>query len=173
MRILQCISDHGRSSRPRSTLLQQQMQVRRLPPAMANLVPADLLEREVEAVYRANCPKCNLPRPVDLHKFHEVLSFVVLTRWTTKQQLSCFSCARKRQVGAIALSLVAGWWGFPFGLILTPVQVTRNIIEMCSQRPTSQPSANLRRVIRVIQVNIGRRMSRNQQVRSVPPPSPV
>jgi hypothetical protein len=126
---------------------------------MSKLVPAEKLEREVETVYRGNCPKCNLPGPVDIHKYYEVLSFVVLTRWTTKQQVSCQSCGRKRQLGAIALSFVGGWWGFPFGLILTPVQITRNIIAMCSRQPDSQPSVNLRKLI---QLHLGEQIARGQ-----------
>src|SRR5882672_2364190 len=56
---------------------------------MSRLVAEEMLEREVEAIHRGNCPKCNLPGPVDMHKYYEVLSLIVLTRWTTKQQLSC------------------------------------------------------------------------------------
>jgi hypothetical protein len=137
---------------------------------MSRLVPAETLEREVETIYRGNCPKCNLPGPVDIHKYYEVLSFLVMTRWTTKQQLSCHSCGRKRQLGAIALCFVGGWWGFPFGLVLTPVQITRNIIAMCSQPPASQPSASLRQLI---QVNLGQRIARNQPLTGAPPPLPA
>jgi hypothetical protein len=134
---------------------------------MSQLVPAETLEREVEAVYRSNCPKCNLPGPVDVHKYHEVLSFVVMIRWTTKQQISCHSCGRKRQLGAIALSFFGGWWGFPFGLILTPIQITRNIIAMCAQASDSQPSPTLRKLI---QVHLGEQVARNQQLKSAAPP---
>ncbi len=55
---------------------------------------------------------------------------MVLTSWSSKPKLSCKSCATKRQLGAMAFSSVAGWWGLPWGLVMTPVQIIRNIVEM-------------------------------------------
>src|SRR5579859_6096779 len=80
-------------------------------------IPEDILQEHLNTVWQGPCPKCQGPGPVDVHKYHEVWSVLVLTRWTSKQQLSCRSCAIKRQFGGIGFSLVAGWWGFPFGLI--------------------------------------------------------
>ena len=127
---------------------------------MSKLVPVETLDGEVEAIYRGNCPNCHLRGPVDIHKYYEVLSFVAVTRWTTKQQISCHSCGRKRQLGAIALSFVGGWWGFPFGLVLTPIQITRNIIAMCSPSHASSPSVNLRNLI---QLTLGEQIARSQR----------
>ena len=117
--------------------------------SLASLVPADVLERQVEEIYRGNCPKCRGLGPVDVHKFHEVWSLLLVTRWTSSQQISCRSCATKRQLGALAFSLFCGWWGFPWGLVLTPVQIGRNIVEMCGGQGSSGPSANLRKVMQV------------------------
>ena len=89
-------------------------------------IPQDVIDRQVEEVWRGNCPKCRGLGPIDVHKIHEVWSALVLTRWSTKVQVSCRSCAVKRQLGATVSSLLLGWWGFPWGLILTPVQITRN-----------------------------------------------
>ena len=89
-------------------------------------VSADMLDRKVEEVWRGNCPKCRSLGPVDVHKIHEVWSALVLTRWTTRAQVSCRPCAVKRQLGGVAFSLVFGWWGFPFGLIWTPMTLVKN-----------------------------------------------
>jgi hypothetical protein len=112
-------------------------------------VPPDVLDRKVEEVWRGNCPKCRGLGPIDVHKVYEVWSAFVLTRWTTKAQISCHSCAIKRQLGGAAFSLVFGWWGFPWGLVLTPVQITRNIIGMSRGPDHSKPSDNLRKTILV------------------------
>ena len=112
-------------------------------------VPADVLERKVEEVWRGNCPKCRGLGPIDVHKVHQVWSALILTRWTTTAQVSCHSCAVKRQFGGVAFSLVFGWWGFPWGLILTPIQITRNVIGMVKGPDRSKPSANLRRTVLV------------------------
>lgn len=133
-------------------------------------VPADVLDRQVEEVWRGNCPKCRSLGPVDLHHVHEVWSILVLTRWTTKAQVSCRSCAVKRQLGGTAFSFFFGWWGFPWGLILTPVQITRNIIGMCGGPDSSRPSDDLKRMVLV---NLGLKMAAQQKAAAkTPPPLP-
>src|SRR5579872_1834845 len=92
---------------------------------LSNDVPPDVVDRHVEEVFRGNCPKCNGTGPIDVHKVHRVWSAVVVTRWTTASQLSCRSCATKSQIGGVLFSALLGWWGFPWGLIMTPVQLTR------------------------------------------------
>lgn len=133
-------------------------------------IPAADLERKVEETWRGNCPKCGGLGPVDVHRFHQVYSMLVLTRWTTNQQISCRSCATKRQLGALFVSLFFGWWGIPWGLILTPVQVTRNIVGMTSGPDSSQPSADLRKLI---QVHLGSQLLAASQARSTTAPPPL
>jgi hypothetical protein len=48
---------------------------------------------------------------------------------------------------AIAYSGLLGWWGVPFGLIITPYQLTRNIAGML--RRADRPSPDFIRVMRV------------------------
>ena len=131
-------------------------------------VPNDVLERKLEEVWRDNCPKCRGLGPVDVHKVHEVWSALVITRWTTKVQISCRSCGIKRQLGGVFFSLLFGWWGFPWGLILTPVQITRNLIGMSRGPDHSRPSASLRKLVLV---NLGAQMLANQKVAASQPPA--
>ena len=138
--------------------------------SLSKSVPADLLERQVEEVWRGNCPKCRQLGPIDVHKVHEVWSVILLTRWTTKAQVSCRSCATKRQLGGLAFSLAFGWWGFPWGLILTPVQITRNIIGMSRGPDSSRASEDLRKMVLI---NLGQQMINSQKSKnSQPPPLP-
>ena len=131
-------------------------------------VAADVLDRKVEEVWRGNCPKCRGLGPVDVHKIYEVWSVLVLTRWTTKLQVSCHSCAAKRQLGGAAFSLLFGWWGFPWGLILTPVQITRNVMGMSRGPDSSRASDSLRRLVLV---NLGTQMMASQKASAGQPPS--
>jgi hypothetical protein len=85
-------------------------------------------------------PRCSGGGPVDVHTTHEVWSAVVLTSWKSIPALSCKSCGVKRQIGALAFSGFLGWWGFPFGLILTPIQVVRNLVGMLGGPRRDQPS---------------------------------
>jgi DNA-directed RNA polymerase subunit RPC12/RpoP len=130
-------------------------------------VPPDVLEKQIEEVWRGNCPKCRGLGPVDVHKSYQIWSALVLTRWTSNQQLSCRSCGTKRQTSALFFSLFCGWWGFPWGLILTPVQVTRNIVQMTKGPDSSTPSADLRKLV---QVNIGSQILAKQQKTSAAAP---
>ena len=52
----------------------------------AQKVPPDVIDRQVEEIYRGNCPKCRGLGPIDVHKVHQVWSALVLTRWTTTSQ---------------------------------------------------------------------------------------
>lgn len=132
-------------------------------------IPTDVLERKIEEVWRGNCPKCKGLGPVDVHKVHEVWSILVLTRWTTKTQVSCHSCAIKRQLGGVAFSFFFGWWGFPWGLVLTPVQITRNIMGMSRGPDSAQPSDGLRKLVLV---NLGANMLASQKA-ATPLPAPI
>jgi hypothetical protein len=134
--------------------------------SVAKNVPPDLLERKVEEVWRGNCPKCRGLGPIDVHKVHEVWSALVLTRWTTKAQVSCHSCAIKRQLGGVVFSLVFGWWGFPWGLILTPVQITRNLIGMGCGPDPSRASDALRKFVLV---SLGTQMLASQKAAATQP----
>lgn len=133
--------------------------------SLSQNIPEADIDRKVEEVWRGNCPKCGGHGPVDVHKFHQVYSMLVLTRWTSNQQLSCRSCGIKRQAGATLISLVFGWWGFPWGLGLTPVQITRNIVGMVSGPDSSRPSAELRRVV---QIHIGSQILAANQQNKIP-----
>ena len=132
-------------------------------------VPAAVLERQIEEVWRGHCLKCQQPGPIDVHKFHEVWSALILTRWTTQAQVSCHACGVKRQLGGAAFSLCFGWWGFPWGLILTPVQITRNVVGMCRGPKSDRPSDELRKQVLV---NLGAQMIARQASAKQPPPLP-
>ena len=135
--------------------------------SVSQTVPPDVLEKKIEEVWRGNCPKCGSVGAIDVHKFYQVWSALVLTRWTTNSQVSCRSCATKRQAGALLFSLFFGWWGFPWGLILTPVQVTRNIVNMASGPDAAAPSADLRKLV---QVHIGSQILAGKQRNTQAPP---
>jgi len=44
---------------------------------------------------------------------------------------------------------VLGWWGFPWGLILTPIQVGRNLVGVARPPEASKPSPQLEKVLRI------------------------
>jgi len=104
-------------------------------------------EREAEEVFRSRCPMCAGQGPVDIHRVYYVYSALVVTRWKTTSQVSCRSCAIKRQLGAAVLCTLFGWWGFPWGLFVTPVQIARNITGMWHDPRV--PSMELRQFVQL------------------------
>lgn len=116
---------------------------------LAQQVPPEVVDRQVEEVFHSNCPQCGGVGPVDVYKVHRVWSALVLTRWTTTTRICCRSCATKSQSGGAVFSLIFGWWGFPWGLVLTPVQIIRNILGIWCRADSSRPSEDLRRVVLV------------------------
>ena len=136
--------------------------------SLAQQIPPQVVDQQVEQVFRGNCPKCGGLGPIDVHKVHSVWSALVLTRWSTRAKVSCRSCATKTQLGGVLSSAALGWWGFPWGLVLTPIQITRNVIEICSRSGEGQPSAALRRLVLA---QLGAQAARPK--RQTPPPIPA
>lgn len=106
-------------------------------------VPDDAVAELVRQIHSGPCPKCRRPGPVDVHSAYWVWSALAFTRWGTLQQVSCRRCALKTQAGRLAQSAVLGWWGFPWGFIMTPVQVIRTATAMIVPPRSGQPSAGL------------------------------
>src|SRR5215472_10761725 len=133
--------------------------------ALSNQVPPHELERMVDEVRRSNCPRCGGPGPVDVYKAHQVWSALVLTSWSSRPEMSCKSCGTKRQLGALLFSGLFGWWGFPWGLVMTPVQIARNIAELAGGPKSDAPSALLHKFVRL---HAGARVAQTSSTRSAP-----
>jgi hypothetical protein len=79
---------------------------------------------------------------------HTVWSIFVMTQWRSTPILCCTPCGTKAKLGAIALSSVFGWWGFPWGLIFTPVQIIRNLKALAASTNPHGPSRELVQITR-------------------------
>ncbi len=121
---------------------------------------ADLARR----VHSGPCPKCHGPGPVDVHNAYSVWSAIYLTSWKTEPNVVCRSCGSKAQVRAVLSSLVLGWWGFPWGFFVTPMQIVKNIAALRRQVSPTEPSTHLLRVARLTLAS--------QVAAQAPPPSP-
>jgi hypothetical protein len=119
-----------------------------------NVPPSDVMEYVANA-RRAPCATCGNAGPIDVWSSFRARSVVFYTSWSTVKKLECRSCARKRQWGDLSYSLVAGWWGVPWGIFVTPVQVIRNIIALLQGNRT-EPS---RRFQQVIKIDLARKLS--------------
>lgn len=107
------------------------------------------VKARVDLVHQGACPNCQRSGPVDVHTSHSVMSFVVLTRWKSAPQVTCLSCGKRAKIKATISSLLLGWWGFPFGLIITPIQISRNLWGLVRNPRDSRPSPELESLVRL------------------------
>lgn len=99
---------------------------------VADRVPQEMLDQQVAATHQGNCPKCCGKGPVDVHTSHWIWSALVLTSWNSKPELCCRSCGIKSKLAGIFVSGLVGWWGVPWGIIVTPIQLIRNVVGLVS-----------------------------------------
>ena len=136
--------------------------------SVAQQIPLEFVHKQVADVHQGACPKCGGRGPVDLHNNYRVWSALVLTSWNNRPQLSCRSCATRAQAGSALFSMLFGWWGFPWGIILTPIMVGRNVVGIFAGPKPMRPSPGLQRFVKL---NLAAQLLQRSQS-SRPPPLP-
>lgn len=110
--------------------------------AGAAVPPAEVLA-EAARVRNGPCPQCaRSGSPIEVRMSHRAMSFIFVTQWSSQPHLSCRGCYTRAAIGDTLLTLVLGWWGFPFGLLLTPIQVIRNLGGLFSAERPNAPASN-------------------------------
>lgn len=117
--------------------------------ALSRSIPKNVVDEQVRSIHRGVCPKCKGSGPVDVHTSHRVYSALVVTSWRSIPGVSCRSCGIKSQAGNMLYCLLLGWWGFPWGIIMTPVQIVRNIAGMTKGPDETKPSDKLENLVRI------------------------
>jgi hypothetical protein len=107
------------------------------------------IDAYIERVHSGPCKQCGQSGPVDFYQSYRVFSVIIFTRWTTHNHFVCRLCARKEQLKSLAYSALLGWWGFPFGLILTPIQIIRNVVGLADSSDRSHPSVRLQKLLKL------------------------
>jgi hypothetical protein len=125
------------------------------------LIPARFVDAHAVGIHGGNCPKCNGPGPVDVHRSHTVWSALVLTKWRTQEHIVCRRCATGRQLRSLASCTLLGWWGVPFGPVATPIQIARNFAALHANPGADGPTDALREKVRRMLVH---RRQRNKGV---------
>lgn len=110
------------------------------------LIPAAVIDRKVSEVRAGPCLNCGSRKPVDLYNSYFVWSIPIYARFSTRSQLTCRSCARKRQIGDALASTLLGWCG-P-GLFVLPFYIIRNLAAAAKSQDKGIPSDELKRRVR-------------------------
>jgi hypothetical protein len=117
--------------------------------AVSRQLPEAAVREQIGKVHQGLCPKCGGPGPTDVHLSHRVWSALLVTSWKSTPQLCCRSCGLKSQLADLAFSLSLGWWGFPFGFVVTPIQIGRNLFAMAFPPERLKPSDRLEKLVRL------------------------
>ena len=116
---------------------------------MAKQIPDDDVRRLTARVHADKCPKCQGPGPVDVHASHRIYSVVAFSSWSSRPAISCRKCGNRQKIGDTVFSLLLGWWGFPWGILMTPVQISKNLFGLMRAPDPGQPSAALAQMVRL------------------------
>lgn len=134
--------------------------------AVSRQIPENVISQAVERIHAGLCPKCHGAGPVDVYVHHRVFSLIIITSWRSTPQISCRSCGFKSQMGDTILCLLLGWWGIPWGLVITPVQIVRNVAGMFHGPDPLKPSPRLEKAIRI---NVAAQFLAQQQAQKAAP----
>jgi hypothetical protein len=114
---------------------------------IARSINPDAIAQQSAAIYHGRCPKCEGPGPVDVRTSYRMWSALLLTSYNSNVIIACVGCGRKQQAADALFSLILGWWGFPWGLLMTPVQIYRNLAGMFGKSDEHRPSPELDRAV--------------------------
>ncbi len=103
----------------------------------------------VRAVQEAACPRCGGAGPNDLQKHYTIWSLIIVTSFKDVPEICCRRCGVKKSVSGFLYSFFLGWWGFPFGLLVTPIQLIRNIVALFQVPRPGRPTKNLQKLVRI------------------------
>ena len=62
--------------------------------------------------------------------------------------MSCHSCGRNAKLHATEFAGLLGWWGLPWGLLMTPAQLVRNVGGIVKRPDPTRPSDKLVELVR-------------------------
>jgi hypothetical protein len=116
---------------------------------LSRQIPQHVVDQQVSAIHHGLCPSCKGIGPVDVHMSYRVWSAILLTRWQSIPTVSCRACGKKKQIFGALFSALFGWWGFPWGLVMTPLQIVRNIGGLIRGPDPRHPSDKLQNLVRL------------------------
>jgi hypothetical protein len=111
-------------------------------------LPEEFIAEKTRQLHESVCHRCQRRGPIDVHTAHSVWSAFVVTSWRSTRYVCCQSCGTKAKLRALTASTLFGWWGFPWGLLITPVQISRNLYGLFAAPDPAVPSAALMDVVR-------------------------
>jgi hypothetical protein len=63
--------------------------------------------------------------------------------------LSCGRCGTTAICKGLAITAIFGWWGFPWGIVVTPWQLLNGAKALANRPRPDEPSDELNRLVRI------------------------
>ena len=115
----------------------------------AKEIPKQVIDERAGTIHRGRCPRCQGNGPIDVHTSYRIYSVIVYSSWSSRPHVCCRSCGLRSQLADAVFSFLLGWWGFPWGLVMTPIQLGRNIAGMLSNHEEARPSEQLKHLVSI------------------------
>lgn len=116
---------------------------------LSQKIPEDFVIEQMLALHSGPCLRCGMDNgPVDVHVAYKIWSLLYVSSWKSVPKISCRKCGVKSQVFGLVSSLILGWWNFPYGIFMTPVQIVRNIAGIARKHPSDMPSEQMEHAVR-------------------------
>ena len=81
------------------------------------------------------CPMCgNKTSKLNGTVMHTVKSFILFSSFRKEPIIACPDCLDKKNQESITSTALLGWWGFPWGILKTPIYIYNNIKEKRQNR---------------------------------------
>ena len=128
-------------------VIKEEIAARNLNPGLTDIVAAqnkaytieelDELAIVLEALPCPNCKKTGMPLTAVV--LSRTMRFVVVTQHSTRLIEGCGECVKAESNSNLGVSLLLGWWGFPWGIIRTIQSIKKY---MDAQSALQQPGVN-------------------------------
>lgn len=94
-------------------------------------------------IHAGACPKWSGAGPVDIRRACRVWSALLFARGVALTGIACRRRAIRQQALSATGRAVLGWWGSPWGRVMTPVQRARSRVGLARPHPPHAPSDDL------------------------------
>ncbi len=110
-------------------------------------VPQADIDKIVGEEFHKNCPACQGPGPLDLHKATKVTSYIIAFTVASESRVGCRKCGRWMKIKAGLHTLLLGIWS-PKGLICSLFYFPAGLIGAAATPQRSAPSKNFGNAIK-------------------------
>lgn len=107
-------------------------------------IPNDIVMLQAMTLRDGDCPICGHPGPNDFHSAWSVISLVIFTFHSKKQIFGCNWCGFFHKLRYTVSTGLLGWWGFPWGFLITPLLEIANLLAFARGVPADGPSEELK-----------------------------